>query len=183
MVALSTVCYVILTWQLVKETRLTREFKETPFLAASIHFTETNRKIIRLKIKNIGLGYAKNVNFDIIKDFELSQNYSLSERGAFKNGIQSFPPNYELDYVLCVFELGKEKPISDEDYVELKINYQNIYDKEFSNQFRLKFNEIISQGYGSIPFDNESAKVYYLAEINKRLTEMNKKEINQDIKE
>lgn len=174
-VSISTVFYVILTGRLVRESRETRKFQETPFLAASIQFAETTKNVIQLKIKNIGLGYAQNVEFIILKDYEWVKDKPLKERGAFKNGVQSFPPNYELTYTLAIFQPGQDKPLSEEDYVELTINYKNIHNNSFSNNYRLKFNEIYSQGYARPPLDNESAKVYYSAEILKQFAELNKK--------
>lgn len=172
-VAVSTVFYVILTSKLVQESRETRRFSETPFIVASIDFTETNRKVIQIKIKNIGLGYAKNVSFILIKDFEWVENKPLKERGAFKNGIQSFPPNYELNYIIAFLDKEEKNPLSEKDYIELEIKYNDIHDKTYSNCYKLKFNEIIGQGYANPPLNNENAKVYYLSEINKELRKMN----------
>lgn len=174
-VTIATICYVVLTWRLVKESRETRKFYDTPFIVASIHFAETTRKFIQLKLKNIGLGYAQNVSFQILNDYELVDGYPLKERGAFKRGILSFPPNYELIYTLVILEPEKDKHLTDNDYIEFIINYQNIHKNNYSNHYKLKFNEIIDQGYAKPPLDNESAKVYYLAEILKKLTEMNQK--------
>src|ERR1035437_3722876 len=67
-VAISTICYVLLTRQLVKESRETRKFYITPSIVASLQFAETSRNVIQLKLKNIGLGYAQNVSFQIFKD-------------------------------------------------------------------------------------------------------------------
>ncbi|MEJ7679975.1 MAG: hypothetical protein WKG06_19385 [Segetibacter sp.] len=159
---------------MVQESRETRKFSETPFIAASIDFAETNRKVIQIKIKNIGLGYAQNVSFEVIKDFEWVEDKPLKERGAFKNGIQSFPPNYELNYIIAFLDKEENNPLSENDYVEFKIKYDSIHDKTYLNNYKLKFNEIISQGYSTNPpLDTENAKVYYLAEINKQLMKMN----------
>jgi hypothetical protein len=179
-VAISTICYVLLTRQLVKESRETRKFYITPSIVASLQFAETSRNVIQLKLKNIGLGYAQNVSFQIFKDFEWVKGQPLKERGVFKKGIQSFPPNYELIYTLVILEPEKDEPLSDNDYIEFIINYQNIHKNTYSNPYKLKFNEIFDQGYAKPPLDNESAKVYYMSEILKQLVKMNKEAASPD---
>jgi len=174
-VAISTVFYVILTRKLVHETRETRKFYETPFLVASLDFAENGRNVIQLKIKNIGLGYAQNISFRVYKDYEWVDNQPLAKRGAFKNGIQSFPPNYELIYTIYIGQYGNENPLTENDFVEFDILYHNIHQKLYSNRFKLKFNEITGQGYSTPPLNNENAKVYYLGEINKQLEKINKR--------
>lgn len=172
---ISTVIYVVLTNRLVRESRKSRKFQETPFIVASISFSDFDRKVIMLKIKNIGLGYAQSVRFEVIKDYEWIDDDPLKGRGAFKNGISSFPPNYELNYILVLLKEGQKKNILENEFVEFKIKYENLNNETFSNIYKLSFNEIISQGYANPPLDNESAIVYYLKSISE---EMKKKKEN-----
>jgi len=173
-VAISTIFYVLLTRQLVKESQETRKFYITPSIVASLHLAETSKNIILLKLKNIGLGYAQNVSIQILNDYEWVKGRPLKERGIFKRGIQSFPPNYELIYPLVILEPEKSNPISDNDYVEFIINFQNILKNHYSNTYKLKFSEVFDQVSTKPPLDNEGAKVYYMSEILKQLVEMNK---------
>jgi hypothetical protein len=167
-VAISTIFYSLLTWGLLKESKKSREFNETPFIVASIDYTTIDKKIIILKIKNIGLGFAQNIHFKVIKDYEWSKDKPLKNRGAVKNGIMSFPPNYELNYHIASL-YGDNKPITDEDYIELEIFYENIHKKKYFNSYKLTFNEIIGQGYSRPPSEFQPALIFYLAEINKKL--------------
>ena len=174
-VAISTVMYVVLTGRLVKESRETRKFHETPFIVASLRFAENANNVIQLHIKNIGLGYGQNVTFRIIKDYEWVKDSPLKERGAFKNGIKSFPPNYELIYTLAILEMKDNRNLNENDFVEFEVTYQNIHKNTYQNHYKLNFNEITSQGWAKPPLDNESAKVYYLKEIAKQLETLSKK--------
>lgn len=170
---LSTVIYVILTNFLVRESRKTRQFQETPFIVASISFSGLDRSVIILNIKNIGLGYAKNVSFNIIKDYEWVENMPLKERGAFKNGISSFPPNYELNFIIAILSDGKRNEILDKNFIEFEIFYENQINKKFRNNYKLHFNEIISQGYSRPPSNNNELIAYYLKEISENLKQIN----------
>ncbi len=172
---ISTVIYVVLTNRLVRESKKTRRFQESPFIVASISFNETDKKAIILKIKNIGLGYAQNVTFLIQKDYEWVQNKPLKERGAFKNGITSFPPNYELNYIVVIINKDENvNNILENEFIEFSINYENIHKEKYSHSYKLRFNEIISQGYATPPLDNEGSMVYYLKKISEELRERKK---------
>ena len=174
-VAISTIVYVYLTHKLVKESKASREFQQAPYIISSIAFSEMNKKIILLTIRNIGLGYAKNVTFNIMHDFELIDNFPFKERGAFKNGIRSFPPNYELTFIAAVFKENERKPISDNDFIEFEVNYKDKNDKKYSDHYKHAFNEIISKGYSNTPLDIEESKVYYLKLIEEQLKRINEK--------
>ncbi len=171
---ISTVIYVVLTNLLVKESRKTRQFQETPFIVASISFSGLERNVIILKIKNIGLGYAQNVRFNIINDYEWIENRPLKERGAFKNGISAFPPEYELNFIVAILSEGKRNEILDKNYIEFEILYENQYKKKFSNFYKLHFNEIISQGYSTPPSNHKELIAFYLKEISKDLKQITK---------
>jgi hypothetical protein len=63
-VTLATAVYAALTWALVKETRLMREVQTEPRMEVALKSLDIALHIVRLHIRNIGLGPALNVRFD-----------------------------------------------------------------------------------------------------------------------
>jgi hypothetical protein len=64
-VAISTVVYAYLTYKLVTETRAMRRVQTEPRLEIAIKPFEDSIHLLRLHVKNIGLGAARDVTFDI----------------------------------------------------------------------------------------------------------------------
>ena len=62
-VTLATAIYAVLTWMLVRETSLMRRVQTEPKLEITARSLDIAIHIIRLHIKNIGLGPALNVRF------------------------------------------------------------------------------------------------------------------------
>jgi hypothetical protein len=62
-VTLATAIYAALTWMLVRETSLMRQVQTEPKLEIIVRSLEIAIHIVRLHIKNIGLGPALNVRF------------------------------------------------------------------------------------------------------------------------
>ncbi len=61
----ATVVYAILTWRLVKETRLLREVQTEPAIEIFLKPLEIALHFVRLHIKNVGLGPAFEIKFSI----------------------------------------------------------------------------------------------------------------------
>lgn len=170
-IALSTVVYTYINWLVLKENKAIRKQKTTPLIIAFLEFSEIDETQIILKIKNIGEGLAKKISFNFNKDYNWVHESPLSERGALKYGISSFPPQYELNYILVIntTEVNFYDEVS---YVEFNINYQNTKGKLFTNNYRLKFNEVTMQGYNKPPSTYKRAHIYQLKEINNCLKEI-----------
>ena len=66
--AVSTVIYTIINLMLWFESRATRRQKITPLVIAYLKSTE-NHEVLKLHIKNIGEGRAKNVKIKTLKDY------------------------------------------------------------------------------------------------------------------
>jgi len=93
-VAISTVFYVVLTRQLVAETKRMRQAQQKPRISMTIQPREDLLNFVDLIIENIGLGAAYNVKFEIEPDSEYGfKQGKLSNVGFIKRGISYFPPN------------------------------------------------------------------------------------------
>ncbi len=63
-VTVSTVVYAVLTAVLVSETKKMREVQTEPRIEITLHPFESAINIVRLHIKNIGLGPAEDIKFN-----------------------------------------------------------------------------------------------------------------------
>jgi len=98
-IAASTVIYTVTSLMLWVESRETRKQKITPNLIAYLKSAE-NHIMLELRIKNIGEGIAKNIQVKVIQDYNRmgKNNLLLSKIGIVENGLNHFPPQYELKY-------------------------------------------------------------------------------------
>ncbi len=164
-VAICTFVYTIINYKMLIESRKTRKQKITPHIVAYLELTEINRKIFSLNIKNIGEGLAKDVSFNIIKDYALGDKVPLKERGAFSIGISSFAPNYTLTYVLGCTLNNQEDANSNNDYIELEVTYYDVTGEKYIDKYKLLFKEIVGQLYTNPPTAFKPALIHYLKNI------------------
>lgn len=165
-VALSTIAYVILTWKLARETRLSREFNLESHISAYLEVTETTPGIVMLIIKNIGKGIAKNVSFQVSKDIDYPESFSLSDISIFNDGITFFPPDYKFKFILTDIKGHKDRQ---NDSLTFKITYSDAIKKNRSQWFTLKFSEIKDQGKLTPPETYIGMISYRLEQIKKLL--------------
>ncbi|WP_159519968.1 hypothetical protein [Sunxiuqinia indica] len=178
-ITISTVVYVILTRQLVKETRTLRKSQIQPFVSIFLKNPETKTNILHIFIENIGNGPAFNLTFKIIKDISYPKYCSpLHEHTHYKNGISYLPPNQTIDNYL-VSEIG-EKRI--DDYVELEVKYSDILKNEYKSTFKLVFREAIWHGISEPPDTYEGHIGYYLKRIFKLYEKIENAKIKSDEK-
>ena len=62
-VTIATIAYAVLTWSLVSETKKMREVQTEPRIEITLKPLNFAINIVRLHVRNIGLGPAKNVEF------------------------------------------------------------------------------------------------------------------------
>lgn len=95
-VTLATAVYAVLTWLLVNETRLMRQVHTEPKLEITARSLDIAIHIVRLHIRNIGLGPALNVKFSprVIAGGESAQNLlaEFTETNFFSVGLAYFGP-------------------------------------------------------------------------------------------
>lgn len=166
--AICTAIYTIINFMMLLESKSTRKQKTAPLLIAYLGFTEAAPKSVILYITNVGEGYAKNVKFNIIKDYEYLSGKPLAKRGAFKNGISSFPSKYMLKYFILI-ELDQFVFDSNDGYVHFGISYENVHGRKIYNEYVLRFDEIIDQNHRTPPETYMGQTAYYLKMIHEEI--------------
>ena len=165
--AASTVCYTIINLFILKESKRTRLQKLKPQIIAYLKSTEDHQTLM-LCIKNIGEGCEKNVKATMLHDYNAFEKgqFQLSNFKLFTEGINVFPPEYELHYYINWWEDLIRKDDEDE-YVELLIDCCDINNKPCEQQhFVLPFKQIASN-YSNPPETYIGQIAYYLKEISK----------------
>ncbi|WP_059026211.1 hypothetical protein [Gabonibacter massiliensis] len=167
-IAICTALYTVINLMMWFESRATRKQKITPFIVAYLQSTDSHMVEV-LHIKNIGEGYAKDVWFKVIKDYKRlgKESLLLSECGAIKRGVSSFPPQYEVTYYIESWGDIGEKNI--DEIIELEISYKRMDGKEITNKYALPLNELTDQNYSNPPETFIGQIPHYLQEINKTL--------------
>lgn len=99
-VTLSTVVYAILTGVLVAETKRMREVQTEPKIEITLKPFESAINIVRLHIKNIGLGPAENLKFktSVISGGSAAEELlaEFTEMNFFTTGLKYFGPGQEI---------------------------------------------------------------------------------------
>ena len=99
-VTIATAVYAILTYILVKETRLMRQVQTEPKLEITAKPMDIAINIIRLHIRNIGLGPALSIKFTpkVLTGSDGAQNLldEFTQTNFFKTGLAYFGPGQEL---------------------------------------------------------------------------------------
>ena len=98
-VTIATTVYALLTYLLVKETRLMREVQTEPKIEITAKSLEIAIQFIRLHVRNIGLGPALNVRFmpRVLTGDEIASKLmsEFTETNFFKVGLAYFGPGQE----------------------------------------------------------------------------------------
>lgn len=166
-VAISTVFYVVFTYKLVNETRLSREFFLESHIIAYLKNSETTPSLVSLIIKNIGKGLAKNVTFEVTKFIDYEYALPLSEIGIFSDGVKYFPPNHQFKYILIDMRADYTKLINDE--IVFKVKYEDGVNKNRKQRFTLKFGEMAGLSKQTPPETYIGMISYRLEKIEKIL--------------
>jgi len=143
-VTVSTVVYDILTGVLVAETRKMREVQTEPKIHITIESLEFAIHIIRLNIKNIGLGPARDLKFSpsTVAGGESAENLlnEFTESNFFKTGIRHFGPGQNVYSMYTQttqdFE-GKSASV-----LSFKLSYRSVTGKQYSEEIILDMSEL-----------------------------------------
>jgi len=99
-VTLATISYAILTYWLVKETALMRQVQTEPKIEITVRSHEVHFSIMRLYVRNIGLGPALNVKFfpKVLAGGDVASELieSFTDANFFKVGLGFFGPGKEM---------------------------------------------------------------------------------------
>tara|TARA_R110002167_G_scaffold366458_1_gene598022 strand:- start:4910 stop:5512 length:603 start_codon:yes stop_codon:yes gene_type:complete len=174
-VTASTVVYALLTWRLVKETKLIREFQIKPDVRIYFERGEANNKLLFVVVENQGFGAALDVNFQVLKNLESypEEYFNIKDKGVFKHGIVTLYPNQRHRYFILAIEKDNYNKVIEESLI-IKTTYHDITNRKFNLTFNIPVKETVGVGL-STPPDNYSGRIpFYLERIDKSLKSLGK---------
>jgi len=136
-VTIATVAYSILTRTLVSETRRMRQVQTEPKLEITVKPFDFAINIVRLQVRNIGLGPALNVKFKpkVLSGGDGAQSLlqEFTQTNFFKIGLNYFGPSQEMHSNFT--QLGQNH--------ESKMSSVLLFDLEFESVTGVKYEEHI----------------------------------------
>ncbi|MGB4263292.1 MAG: hypothetical protein WBJ29_07140 [Fervidobacterium sp.] len=161
-VAISTVVYAVLTYQLTSETRKMREAQTEPKISISIQHREEYIKLLDMIVENIGQGPAYGVKFEVDPDFEIVKGYFLSQLGFVKNGVAYFAPKQKIEFFLTNIAEGFNDKVNIE--IKIKVTYSSKAGKRYEDEYIISFKELA----GLISLESPKSKIAYALERSER---------------
>ena len=144
MVAVSTVVYAVLTGKLVSETRKLREVQTEPKIHITLESLDFAINIIRLNIKNIGLGPASDLQFDptVISGGESAKKLlqEFTRPNFFKTGLHHFGPGQNIH--------SRDTQITDDfegkaaSMLSFKLRYKSATGQQYDEEIIIDMSEI-----------------------------------------
>lgn len=139
LVAIATLVYAKLTWELVSETRHLRRAQTEPNISITIQPNEEMLERMDMIVQNHGFGSAYNLQFTVNPDFEMFSGMLLSEMGFIKNGLKYLAPNQKIQFILAVFDINRN--MKNENSFEIKVTYQNVMKAEYEHLYCIDFSQ------------------------------------------
>lgn len=159
-VCISTVVYAKLTQKLVQESQLMREHHNTPDIQIFFEIAEADPSLIFIVFTNRGLGHAKNVKINILKDYGFynDKKVELKTKGIIKNGLQNFYPGQKFKYFFTELVHEHEKKVKDN--ILFSVSYENLFSKKYNKEINLNLSEVDGAGVTNPP-DNYLGRIPY----------------------
>lgn len=139
-VALSTVVYAILTARLTSETKRMRKSQTEPKIAIYLQRNRAALGFFDLVIKNIGLGPAYNVTFQVLEEFKVEQGRNLSAIDFIHEGINYMPPDYTIETFFFSI-IGKQYAEIINKNIKIRVEYKNSEGKSISEIIKLNMSQ------------------------------------------
>lgn len=143
-VTLSTVIYALLTYSLVQETRRMRRAQTEPKVAVYFESRPEWVNSLDIVVKNIGLGPAYNVRFDLspASDTGVSEKVikELKEKNFLCKGLGYISPNIEIRSYFTNMVADFDEKVKT--MIDVKVTYADAANITYSELYRLDFSEL-----------------------------------------
>jgi len=153
-VTIATVAYSILTRTLVLETRKMRQVQTEPKLEITVKPFDFAINIVRLHIRNIGLGPALNVRFNpkVLSGGDGAQSLlqEFTQTNFFKIGLNYFGPSQEMHSNFTQLSHNHEAKMSS--VLLFDIKFESVTGVEYEEQIVIDMSEL--KGIGQLGTPN-----------------------------
>jgi len=142
-VTISTVAYAILTWSLVSETKRMREVQTEPRIEITLKPLDFAINIVRLHVRNIGLGPAKNIRFTshATSGGEAAEKLleEFNKADFLKVGLKYFGPGHELHSGFT--QMTKDFDAKIASVLAYGVEYESLTGKQYKDQITIDMSE------------------------------------------
>lgn len=136
-VAFAAIMTSILTYFMIRESRLMRKYYSTPEISIYLKTSEAAPHYLFLHIENLGMGTAFNVRFSILQDYMKYNDGrpKLSGRSLFNKKLDNFYPKQNFRFFIDSLHGKKDSELIDP--ILIAVSYNDIYGKKFIKNFEL----------------------------------------------
>jgi len=142
-VTISTVAYAVLTRSLVSETKRMREVQTEPRIEITLSTLDHAINIVRLNVRNIGLGPAKNVCFRsyMVSGGEAAEDLieEFNRTNFLRIGLKYFGPGHELHSGYTQMTKNADAKIAS--IFGYDIEYESVTGKKYKDQITIDMSE------------------------------------------
>jgi hypothetical protein len=143
-VTVATAVYAALTWILVKETRMMREVQTEPKLQVTVSSIDFAINIVRLHVRNIGLGPALNVTFKpkVLAGGQSAEKLlaEFTDVNFFNVGLKHFGPGQER--VSGYTQLAEDHDGKMASLLAIDVTYNSATGKSYSDSLVVDMSEL-----------------------------------------
>lgn len=127
MTMLGSVITALTTILFIRESYLMRKFQNMPEISICLKFAEANPVLLFLIIENIGTGVARNVKFDILKNYNYYEHLDddLAHKGIIKSGLENFYPKQVFKYFVNHTVAHWDEKKSEE--IKIQVSYDSFF--------------------------------------------------------
>ncbi|CAB3662637.1 hypothetical protein [Achromobacter kerstersii] len=143
-VTVATALYAALTWILVKETRMMREVQTEPKLQVTVSSLDVAIHIVRLHVRNVGLGPALNVTFQpkVLAGGQSAEKLlaEFTDVNFFSVGLKHFGPGQER--VSAYTQLTEDHDGKMASVLAIDVTYHSATGKRYSDSLVVDMSEL-----------------------------------------
>ena len=171
-VTVSTVAYATLTWSLVSETKKMREVQTEPRIEITLQSLDFAINIVRLHVRNIGLGPAKNVRFtsSISAGGEVAEKLlgEFNKANFMKSGLKYFGPGHKLHAGHT--DITKDFDSKIRSVFVYGIEYESVSGRKYSDKITIDVSEL--EGMNQIGLPNLYVIAKNIGSIQKEFSQV-----------
>lgn len=153
-VTFSTVVYAVLTAVLVAETRRMRQVQTEPKIEVVIRPREEWINLVHVYVRNIGLGPAYDISFNITAEKGADGAQALiddfTKANFFKTGLKYLGPGQELVSDLSQMTEKFEQKI--ETILVFDVHYRGTTGMQYQEKYRIDFSEFKGRTQAGTPY-------------------------------
>ena len=117
-----------------------RKSQTEPKISVFLQISRVAIHCVDLVVKNVGLGAAYNVRFEVLEEFDVRGGRKLSDIDFIHEGISYMPPNYSIETFFLQMMGERYKEVIDRK-IKIKAIYENSEGKKISEIIHINMSQ------------------------------------------